>query len=40
VLRKEDNDQVKKGTEYVVEGARPGGRPKRAWIEVAKERAL
>jgi len=31
VLRKEDNDWVKKCTEYEVEGARPRGRPKKTW---------
>jgi len=29
VLRKEDNDWVKKCMDYEVEGARPRGRPKR-----------
>jgi len=27
---------VKTGMEYVVEGARPRGRPKRTWIEVVQ----
>jgi len=31
VLRKEDNDWVKKCTEYDVEGARPRGRPKKTY---------
>ena len=31
VLRKEDNDWVKKCMEYEVEGARPRGRPKKTW---------
>jgi len=31
VLRKEDNDWVKKCMEYEVEGARPKGRPKKTW---------
>ena len=31
VLRKEDNDWVKKCMEYEVEGARPRGRPKKSW---------
>ena len=31
VLRKEDNDWVKKRMEYEVEGARPRGRPKKTW---------
>jgi len=35
VLRKEDDDWVKKCTEYEVEGPRPRGRPKRTWREVA-----
>jgi len=34
VLRKEDNDWVKKRMEYEVEGARPGGRPKKTWTEI------
>ena len=37
VLRKEDNDWVKKSMEYEVEGPRPRGRPKRTWREVVKE---
>ena len=36
VLRKEDNDWVKKWMKYEVEGARPR-RPKRTWREVVKE---
>ena len=36
VLRKEDNDWVKKCMEYEVEGSRPRGRPKRTWLEVVK----
>jgi len=35
VLRKEDDDWVKKCTEYEVEDPRP--RPKRTWTEVVKE---
>ena len=31
VLRKEDNDWVKKCMEYEVEGNRPRGRPKKTW---------
>ena len=31
VLRKEDNDWVKKCMQYQVEGARPRGRPKKTW---------
>jgi len=37
VLRKEDNDWVKKCMEYEVESARPRGRPKRTWKEVVQE---
>jgi len=37
VLRKEDNDWVKKCMEYEVEGARPRGRPKRPWREVVQK---
>jgi len=37
VLRKEDNDWVKKCTEYEVEGSRPRGRPKRTWRVVQKD---
>ena len=33
LLRKEDNDWVKKCMEYEVEGARPRGRPKKTWRE-------
>ena len=36
VLRKEDDDWVKKYMEYKVEGRRPRGRPKRTWREVVK----
>jgi len=36
VLRKEDNDWVKKCMEYEVEGHRPTGRPKRTWREVVE----
>jgi len=32
VLRKDDNDCVKKCMEHEVEGARPRGRPKKTWI--------
>ena len=31
VLRKDDDDWVKKCMEYEVEGSRPRGRPKRTW---------
>ena len=37
VLRKEDNDWVKKYMEYEVEGSRPRGRPKRTWREVVQK---
>jgi len=37
VLRKEDDDWVKKCMEYEVEGPRPRGRLKRTWREVVKE---
>ena len=37
MLRKEDDDWVKKCMEYEVEGRRPRGRPKRTWREVVRE---
>jgi len=37
VLRKEDDDWVKKCMEYEVEGPRPRGRPKETWREVVRE---
>jgi len=37
VLRKEDNDWVKKCMEYDVEGARPRGRPKKTWREIVEK---
>jgi len=37
VLRKEDDDWVKKCMEYEVEGPRPRGRPKRTRREVVRE---
>jgi len=37
VLRREDDDWVKKFMEYEVEGRRPTGRPKRTWRELVKE---
>jgi len=40
VLRKEDDDWVKKCMEYEVAGPRPRGRPKRTWREVVKEDCL
>jgi len=37
VLRKEDNDWVKKCVVYEVEGSRPRGRSKRTWREVVQK---
>ena len=37
VLRKDDDDWVKKCMEYEVEGSRPRKRPKRTWKEVVRE---
>ena len=37
MLRKDDDDWVKKCMEYEVEGQRPRGRPKRTWTEVVRE---
>jgi len=37
VLRKEDNDWVKKCMEYEVEGARPRGRQKKTWRKIVKK---
>jgi len=37
VLRKEDNDWVKKCVEYEVEGTRPRGRPKKTWREIVEK---
>jgi len=37
VLRKEDDDWVKKCMVYEVEGPRIRGRPKRTWREVVQE---
>jgi len=37
VLRKEDNDRVKKCMEYEVEGARPRGRQRKARTEMWKK---
>jgi len=37
VLRKEDNDWVKKCMEYEVEGVRPRGRPKKTWREIVEK---
>jgi len=36
VLRKEDNDWVKKCMAYEVEGARSRGRPKKTWREIVE----
>ena len=36
LLRKEDNDWVKKCMEYEVEGTRPRGRPKKTWREIVE----
>jgi len=37
ILRKEDNDWMKKCMEYEVEGARPRGRPKKTWREIVEK---
>jgi len=37
VLRKEDNDWVKKCMEYEVEGARPRGRPNKTWRGIVEK---
>ena len=37
VLRKDDDDWVKKCKEHEVEGSRPRGRPKKTWKEVVRE---
>jgi len=37
MLRKEDNDWVRKCMEYEVEGARPRGRPKKTWTVIVKK---
>jgi len=37
VLRKDDDDWVKKWMEYEVEGSRPRGGPKKTWKEVVRE---
>jgi len=34
VLRKKDNDWMKKSMEYEVEGARPRGRQQKTWSEI------
>jgi len=38
VLWKDDDDWVKKCMKYEVEGPKPGGRPKKTWREVVKEK--
>jgi len=40
VLRKEDNDWVKKCMEYEVEGARPRGRLKKTWREIVEKKTV
>jgi len=37
VLRKDDNDWVKKCMVYEVAGARPRGRPKKTWREIVEK---
>ena len=37
VLRKDDDDWVKKCMEHEFEGSRPRGRPKKTWKEVVRE---
>jgi len=37
VLRKEDNDWVKKCMQYKVGGTRPRGRPKKTWREIVEK---
>ena len=37
VLRKDDDDWVKKCMEHEVEGSRPRGRPKKTWKEAVRE---
>jgi len=37
VLRKEDNDWVKKCMVYEVHGAIPRGRPKKTWTEIVQK---
>ena len=37
MLRKEDNDWVKKRMEHEVEGARRRGRPKKTWTEIVQK---
>jgi len=37
VLRKDEDDWVKKCMEHKVEGSRPRGRPKKTWKEIVRE---
>jgi len=37
VLRKEDNDWLKKCVEYEVQGARPRSRSKKTWREIVEK---
>jgi len=37
VLRKEDNDWVKKCMQYKVEGVRTRGRPKKSWRDIVEK---
>jgi len=37
MLRKEDNDWVKKCMEYHLESVRPRGRPKKTWTEIVEK---
>ena len=37
VLRKDDDEWVKKCMEHEVQGSRPRGRPKKIWKEVVRE---
>jgi len=37
VLRKDNNDWVKKCMEYEVEGARPRGRPMKTWRKIVEK---
>ena len=37
MLRKEDNDWVKKCMEFKVEGSRPRGRPRKTWREIVEK---
>ena len=37
MLRKEDNDWVKKCIEYEMKGAKPRGRPKKTWREIVEK---